>query len=41
MKLLHHDIKLKAYPESKDFWQKVWLTQRYVESLGFRMHDRD
>ena len=40
MKILHHDIKLKAMSDQKDFWQKVWLTQRYVKSLGFREHDK-
>jgi len=38
MKLLHHDIKLKAYSDRKDYWQKVWLIQQYAESLGFRAH---
>ena len=38
MKILHHDIKLKAYEDRKDFWQKVWLVRRYVESLGFTEH---
>lgn len=40
MSLLERDIRLKADAERKDFWQKVWLIQRYVESLGFQLHDR-
>ena len=41
MKPLYHNIKLKSHPDAKDFWQKVWLAQRYVESLGFRKRNMD
>ena len=40
MKILHHDIKLKAYSSEKEFWQKVWLVQKYVKSIGFTEHDK-